>query len=293
MTTPVELKADPVVPARAELGEGPVWDQDAGRLRWVDINAGLVHAYDPATGTDEVVRYDQSVGCIALRSAGGLVAGVRDGFALLSEDGGLELIAPVEQDRADLRMNDGRCDPAGRFLAGTMSTQDEAGAGSLYCLETDGRVRRVWSDLTVSNGLDWSSDGRRLFFIDSVTRRVDVCEYDVETGAVGDRLPAVAIPPPGYPDGMCIDAEDALWVALWDGGAVHRYSPDGVLLAVVGLPCSRVTSCTFGGPNLSTLYITSAREGLRGQQLADQPLAGALFAVDPDVRGRPANTFDG
>jgi sugar lactone lactonase YvrE len=284
-----------VLDSRAELGEGPVWDTRAGVLVWVDILAGHVHRYDPATGADSVTDVGQPVGAVGLRESGGLVLAVRDGFALLDEDGPAPRpLAAVEREDLETRMNDGEVDPAGRFWAGTMELGGALGRGSLYRLDPGGAVTRVLADVSISNGLGWSPDERTLYYIDSPTQRIDAYDYDRSSGAISNRRTVVEIEAgDGLPDGLTVDAEGFLWVALWGGSAVHRYAPDGRLDQVVELPVSQVTSCAFGGSDLAELYVTSAWAGLEEQQRRAESAAGGLFRLRPGVRGLPARRFAG
>jgi sugar lactone lactonase YvrE len=204
------------------------------------------------------------------------------------------MIASVEADRRDERMNDGKCDRAGRFWAGTMALDERAGAGALYRLDVDRRVSMVLSGVTVSNGLDWTDDGRVMYFIDSPLQTVDVCDVDPESGAISNRRPFVRIPPAqGTPDGLTVDAEGGVWVALWGGGAIHRYRSDGSLDAVIRMPTTHPTSCTFGGADLGDLYITTAAIRLSPLERSQQPGAGGLFRVRPGISGRPAQRYRG
>ena len=283
------------LPARAELGEGPRWDARSQTLYWVDILKGRVHAFTPATGACRSHRIGQPVGALAVREAGGLVLALRDGFATLDLDtGAVSWIARVEHDRATQRMNDGRCDAAGRFWAGTMAFDPRPGTGTLYRLDRDGSVTPVLGDLTISNGLDWSPDGRSLYFVDSGTQRVDLFDFDPVAGTLANRRAFVQVPEAaGMPDGLVVDADGFVWVALWGGGALHRYATDGALAQVVTLPVSHPTSCAFGGPDLADLYVTSASVELTPAALARQPLAGGLFRLRPGVAGRAGHRFAG
>lgn len=288
-----ELVPELVVDAQADLGEGPVWHE--GALYWVNIVAGEVHRHDPRTGENATRNVGQPVGALVPRRSGGLVLAVRDGFAALaSMDGALDLLVEVEADDTGNRMNDGKCDRAGRFWASTMAFAATAGAGSLYRLDADLSVRRVLDGLTIGNGLAWSGDDRRFYFIDSMSGGVDVMDFDPDTGTVANRQQLVKIPDSdGIPDGMTIDDEGCLWVALWGGGAVRRYTPDGQLDRVVELPAPNVTACTFGGDDLGDLYITTARQTMTDDDLAAQPRAGGVFRVRPGVTGAPAFHFAG
>lgn len=291
-----ELAPELVLDARAELGEGPVWNAAAKELLWVDIAGRQIHRHRPETGADALVATPSEVGAVAPRRDGGLVLALADGFWLLDpDDTAPRRHRPAEADRPETRFNDGKVDPAGRFWAGTMAHDCRPGAGSLYRLDPDGRVETVLREVTISNGMAWSADGGTFYYIDTPTRRIDAFDHDPDSGAIGRRRPLVRFPQdlPGSPDGMTIDAQGALWVALWDGWAVHRYLPDGRLAAIVRMPVARPTSCTFGGEDLGDLYITSARDGLSEAELANQPNAGGLFRVRPGVIGGSSRPFAG
>ena len=281
-----------VIAAGAELGEGPVWDARSSRIAWVDITAKRIHLTDPLSGATETIEVPLAVGAVAPRAVGGFVAALQDGFWVVG-DGSAERIATIAEARPGLRFNDGKCDPAGRFWAGTMAHAAPPGAGGLYRLDRDGSATLVLDGVTISNGLAWSQDGRTMYYIDTPTQRIDAFSYILETGEIGDRRPEVHIPPEaGAPDGMTVDVEGGLWVALWGGGAVHRYL-NGRLDRVIELPVSQPTSCCFGGADMDELYITSAWEGLPPGERVAQPLAGALFRVRPGVRGTPPAVFVG
>ncbi len=275
------------------VGEGPVWDARIGRVAWVDIPAGRLHL-TTGEGETRTIQLPSAVGSIALRASGGWVAALADGFWAVADDGAVERIADVQSDRPDLRFNDGKCDPQGRFWAGTMASDKRVGAGVLYRLDPDLTVHRMVDDVSISNGLDWSLDGRTMYYVDSPTQRIDRFDFDPATGSISGRQPFVTIDPAdGTPDGLTVDAEGAVWLALWDGWIVRRYLPDGTLEREVRLPVSEVSCPVFGGPDLDELYITSAWEGLSEIQHAAEPLAGALFRVRPGVRGRPPTAFVG
>jgi sugar lactone lactonase YvrE len=288
-TSDVEL----ALKIRSAVAEGPVWDDRTQTLVWVDIMNNAVHVYDPSSGQDRSVDVGQPVGAAALRERGGLVLALRDGFALLdAELGDLRWVASVEADVPSNRMNDGKCDAAGRFWAGTMAFDVTPGVACLYRLDPDYHVSCVVTGVTLSNGLDWSADNRRMYYIDSTTQRVDAFDFDLECGLLGERRTVLTVSKEvGLPDGMMVDAEGGLWVAIHGGGAVHRYTPDGRLDRVLRVPVKHVTCCTFGGPDFGDLYITSMTYGLG--ELRDQPLAGALFRCRPGVRGRPSFRFGG
>jgi sugar lactone lactonase YvrE len=289
------IQADLLVDAHANLGEGPVWDDREGWLWWVDILGEAIHRTDPATGRDDTVPVGQLIGAVVVRASGMLVAAVREGFVAVDPASGrIELLAPVEADDRTTRMNDGKVDPAGRFWAGTMGVDHRPNAGALYRLDPDLRVTAMVPRTTISNGLDWSPDARTMYYIDTPTRRVDRFDFDPSTGAITGRAPAIPIREgAGSPDGMTVDADGYLWVALWDGWAVERYSPDGRLDRRVEVPVQQASSCAFGGPDLDQLFITTAQEGFPPGGMPDQPHAGGLFVCRPGVRGRASFRFAG
>ncbi|SHN47403.1 SMP-30/gluconolactonase/LRE family protein [Cryptosporangium aurantiacum] len=285
------MRADQVTDACAEHGEGPVWDTANGVLRFVDMLVGAVLTFDPVTG--ELTRHVVADVAAALRPRrpGGWVLATQRGFALLDRG---DLDAPEAAEPAwieaftdkSIRMNDGGCDPQGRFYCGTMAYSQDPGCGTLYRLDPDRSVHEVLTGLTVSNGLCWSSDGAHAFFVDSPTERIDVFDADPATGTLHDRRPFVQIRD-GTPDGLTIDADGGVWVALYGAGAVHRYDRHGALDLVVEVPVSQPTSCAFVDRDL---FITTTREGLPD---GAEPQAGALFHVRPGVRGLPPFGFGG
>jgi sugar lactone lactonase YvrE len=288
-TTTAELLLD----AGARLGECPRWDGARERLLWVDIDAGLVHDTDPATGTDVVHAIGQKVGALAPRARGGAVLAVATGFALMDPDGAVQQVARVDQP-ADVIMNDGACDPAGRFWAGTGALDERPGAGALHRLDADLTVTTPIPSVTLSNGIGWSPDGTRMYYVDSGTHGLDVLDFDVAAGTFANRRRLVDVDPAdGVPDGLAVDAEGAIWLALWGGGCVRRHLSDGRLDRTVAVPASHVTACALGGPDGTTLYVTTAAGYLDPGERAAQPLAGGLFAVAVDVPGPAATPFAG
>jgi sugar lactone lactonase YvrE len=269
------VNVDVALAAEALLGEGPVWDPRSSTLRWVDIERGRVHRFDPASGADTFFEVGEAVGTVAVRAAGGLVLATASGLHTCLDDGGRRTLLH-ELDTGG-RFNDGKADPWGRFWAGTYL--GATGASALYRLDPDRSLHRMLSGVTCSNGIGWSPDGATMYYIDTPTGGVDAFDHDPSSGEVTGRRRLVDVDR-GMPDGMTVDADGCLWVALWDGWAVRRYAPDGRLLATVEVPAQRVTSCAFAG---TTLYITTARTGLR--DFGDQPSAGALFACSPGVAG--------
>ncbi|MDQ3811365.1 MAG: SMP-30/gluconolactonase/LRE family protein [Chloroflexota bacterium] len=295
MTVPETLDAEVVLRVRAVVGEGPVWDERINRLVWVDIMAKAVHVLDPSSGHDRAIDLGMPVGAAALRERGGLVLALQDGFAVLDQElRNLRWVARVEEAAGTTRMNDGKADPAGRFWAGTMAFDETPGQGALYRLDPDYRLTQVVTNVTISNGLDWTLDNRQMYYIDSPIQHVDAFDYDLASGALGNRRHVLSIPKEvGLPDGMTLDAEGGLWVALHGAGKVHRYLADGRLDRVVAVPARMVTSATFGGPDFADLYITSMTSGMSVEALEAEPLAGSVFRCRPGVRGRAPFRFAG
>ncbi|MEZ0064606.1 sugar lactone lactonase YvrE [Streptacidiphilus sp. MAP12-20] len=290
---PVVHQPRPVLDVRAALGEGPLWDARENVLWWVDIPRGELHRYDPARGSDTVRAFSGPLSAVALRARGGLLLALGATVAVLEPDAAGVAPRPLAQlpmPSPEHRLNDGRCDARGRFWVGSMA-EDDPGTSALYRIEPDGadaRVVEVLTGVSISNGLDWSPDGSLAYYADSPTGEVAVFAAD-DFRRVGTLARFTGC----VPDGLTVDAEGGIWVALYDGHAVHRYLPDGTLDAVVTVPAAMVTNCTFGGPELNTLYITTASRGLSDAERAEQPHAGALFACEPGVAGRPAHRYAG
>ena len=284
----------PLADIRAHLGEGPHWDASEDILRFVDITRRLAYRYDPQTDTATSIELPQEVGAVIPRQGGGLIAAIQDGIAIVDEvTAELRLVAPIEADNPQNRMNDAKCDSRGRLWAGTMAFDFTPRAAGFYRYDLDGTVTRVLEEVTISNGMGWSADDHTMYYIDS-TEGVDTFEFDPESGRISGRRRLVTIEPDvGLADGMTVDAAGHIWVAIWGGGRVRRYTPTGELEREIRLPVSNVSSVAFGGPDYSDLYITSARIGLDDAQLRSEPLAGACFVCKPGVQGLPANQFAG
>ncbi len=278
-----EQLTDPV----AFHAEGPVWSESWGGLRWVDMFAGDILSLDGDTVNRRNVG--SFVAALRPRRTGGAVIALERGFALEDVAGRLTRLDELWSG-GDVRLNEGGCDPDGRFYCGSMAWDQRTGAGSLYRLDADGRVSVVQENLTISNGLEWSPDGSLAYFNDTPTGRVAVFDYDTDTGLTGLRTFAEIPSTAGYPDGLTVDSDGGVWVALYAGSAVRHYTPDGVLDGVVEVGADRVTACTFGGPRLDRLFITTSREGLAP---GEDPLAGSLFVADVGVTGRAVREFAG
>ena len=289
-----------ILEARADLGEGPAWEGQTGSLIWVDIHAGRLHIFNPDDGTDRSIDVGEYLGCAAPRRQGGLVLGLRSGFATIDAPlpagkATVKAIVNPEPHYPGNRFNDGKCDPAGRFLAGSMDDAEKEPSGSLYSLSPDGTVKTLLNGTRIANGLTWSPDYRSFYFIDTPTRTVMAYDYDLASGAIANARPVLSIPPAlGWPDGMTSDTQGKLWVALWGGAKLTRWNPaTGQLLEEISFPAFNVSSCAFGGPNLTDLYVTTARKDMDAVQLAKYPLSGGLFRIRTDIQGLPSFAFGG
>lgn len=277
----------------AELLERPVWDDRTETVIWVECNMGFVHRLDTAGG-HTAIDVGRRVGAAALRNNGGIVVARDDGLLFLGADG--------EPDREDVpfslapnvRFNDGACDPSGRFVIGTCSTDGSRAQGALYSVEPDGPVTELLSGITESNGLAWSLDGWTMYYIDTGEPTIWRYAYDPATGRLGDRSALISFSEgDGIADGLIVDAEGMLWAAMWEGFSVCRISPGGRVLQRLAMPVSRPTCPAFGGPGLDRLYVTTAWEGMDAAARAGEPLAGSLLVTVPGSKGLPAYRFAG
>lgn len=292
------MKPELVIDSGCTIGEGPVWDRETGRLYFIDILGRKLYCWDgrEIVGT---IAFSQSLGFAVPREGGGVVAGLPDGFYFADFDGAApRKIADPEPGRTEGRLNDGKVDPAGRVWGGTMPLSLDTGEGEagpdsgLYCLDGEGRIKTMLQGVIQGNGMDWSAGGEKFYFIDTQRFCVQEFDYDVDGNQLSGGRVCVEVPRElGIPDGMTIDREGMLWVALWGGGAVGRWDPvSGKLLERVELPAKNVTSCCFGGPALDELYITTAS---LGTDLAQYPHAGGVFRVRPGVSGKASVRFRG
>lgn len=276
------LQINAVVEHRCQLGESPVWDAKRETILWVDVLAGEIHEYGLKNQAHRIISVHGMIGSVAVCKNGNFIAALKNGFAFIDRPSGkIALATDPEPHLPDNRFNDGKCDPAGRFLAGTMSLSGQPGAGSLYAFGKNGAVTKKIEQVSISNGMAWSLDYQTFYYIDTPTFEVVSYAYNVVTGGIRDKKVAIKISKEdGCPDGMTIDTNGMLWIAHWDGWQVTRWNPHtGKKLSTVRLPVAKVTSCTFGGENLQDLYITSASVGLSDQELKMQPLAGSLMVI--------------
>lgn len=285
------------VAAQNRLGESPVWSLREQKLYWVDSRGPTIFRHDPTTGLVESLAMPSTIGSIGLRTAGPgqLIVGMQTGLHVVTFDTGRsEMIGDPESGLPENRFNDGRVDRQGRFWTGTMSDVRRDPTGSLYRLDTDRKIACLRGDVIVPNSICWSPDSRVMYFADTYRDRIMTYRFDPEAGTIHDeRLFADTSDRPGRPDGSTVDADGCLWNAEYGGGRVVRYTPDGCIERVVKLAITQPTSCTFGGKDLATLYITSASQRLNDEERAAQPLAGDVFAVDVGVKGLPEPEYAG
>jgi len=287
------MQAELLLDARATLGEGPAWDAKTQTLFWVDILGKRIHSFKDSR--DDFLQLDEFVGCVALRRDGGLIAALHASFVTLELVAGQQTFLASVSEPASNRFNDGKCDPAGRLLAGTMDMNEKYPSGNLYSLEADKPPRKLLDGIRISNGLAWSPDYKTFYYIDTPTRQVRAFDYDMDTGNISNPRVAVEVPASmGWPDGMTSDLEGRLWIALWGGSRVSRWNPaTGRLEAEVAVPALQTSSCVFGGPRRDILYVTSARVGMDTSALEKYPLSGGVFQIQTQTEGMPTFEFAG
>jgi sugar lactone lactonase YvrE len=278
-----------------DLGEGALWDPDRSRFYWVDITGHTVYARDWPDGPTRALTMPSTVGSVALRAGGGLVAALRHAVAFCDIDRGtIDIVRELESDRDGNRFNDGAVDPGGRFWFGSMDLAEASPTGAFYCLNPDTAVSQAFDGIIVSNGPAWSPDGRTMYHVDSSRRVIRAYDFDPENGVVGAGRVFVSDKAENFfPDGVTVDADGFVWNPKWAGGRIVRYAPDGTVDRVIVVPVPKPTRCAFVGPDLSTLAVTSARIGLDAAALAAAPLSGQVLLLDPGARGLPTAAFAG
>ena len=280
------MRAEQITDPIVHHGEGPAWSPSWGGLRWVDLLAGDILSL--RDGRIERKHVAEIAAAVRPRRGGGAVIGIERGFALESPDGAITVLPEVWTEKG-IRMNEGGCDPQGNFWCGSMAYDQRAGAASLYRLNAEGGVDVMLEGVSVSNGLEWSPDGSLVYYNDTATGHVAVFDFDPDEGLRNRRV-LVELPDGGRPDGLTVDSEGCVWVAVVNRGAVHRYRPDGALDGIIDVPAGKTTACAFGGDDLDRLYITTSQEDV---DTAEDPLAGALFVAEVGVTGLPLREFAG
>lgn len=274
----------------AVVGEGPIWDDIYQELIWIDVLSGKVFFYSPRDKGQRSIHLGQHVGAVALDERHDLVIAVRDGIAQFSrESGEIKYKSKIIQSE-EIRFNDGAVDPSGRFVVGSMAYEAERNMGSLYSYTLDGHVKTLLTNVGISNGICWNLDATKMYYIDSLTQSVQIFDYDLSQGLMSNARTLIQFnSQDGTPDGMTSDVDGNLWIAMWGGAQVCVVSPEGELIDRIHFPVSNVTSLAFAGPNLSDLYVTTARYLLSPEQLAQEPLAGSLFKISTNTCGKVEN----
>ena len=278
----------------ASLGEGAIWNHINNQLYWVDIEDKKLFLYDPTQQKEEFIELPSRIGTVVIINKDSVLVALEDGIHLLNtKNKDLSMFTSLSDQLIESRLNDGKCDPEGRLWVGSMHLKQLSNKANLYTVNSDGSWGKKLNDVTISNGIVWSSDKSTMFYIDTPTLKVMAYNFDATSGEITSPRVAVSIPEElGYPDGMTIDEEDMLWIALWNGNAVIRCNPKtGEIITKIDVPAHNVTSCAFGGPDLDTLYITSARIDMTNEELQEYPQSGALFKVVPGVKGVKSNLF--
>ncbi len=289
------LKVNLEIDAKAQLGEGALWHPTENKLYWVNIEGRTLHIYDPVTKEDRSIPVNERIGTVVPVQKGNALVALQNGIHYINTlTGKLHFISNPLSD-SNIRFNDGKCDPSGRFWVGSMHLEFLTNASSLYQMDTHLNIRKVLDNVTVSNGIAWTQDRKTMYYVDTPLQRIDAFDYNDTEGTITNRKVAVLIPPEkGSPDGITLDADGNIWVALWGGNAVGQFDPKtGQQLKSIAIPAPNVSSCAFGGTDLKTLYITTARGELPESQLTNFPLSGGVFSVAPGVKGIPANLFKG
>lgn len=289
------IDATVVLRANAKLGEGSIWSVENQKLYWVDIEGRCLNIFNPLTGDNKVYDVGKRIGTVVPVTKSTVLTALEDGIATVNlENGVVDYILNTEIHKEhNKRFNDGKCDPHGRFWVGTLSMDGVRNVSSLYSIDKDLDLQEQVSQVSISNGIAWSADGLKMYYIDTPTGEIVQYDFDANSGNISNRELILKIAEEdGYPDGMTIDSEGLLWVALWDGFAVIRVDPsNGNIVQKINIPAPKVTSCAFGGPDLDQLYVTTASVEMSAEELEKYPLSGSVFVVDLNVKGLPANHF--
>ncbi|GAB1855468.1 SMP-30/gluconolactonase/LRE family protein [Flavobacteriaceae bacterium MHTCC 0001] len=290
----VNLKAELEYKINAQLGEGAFWNYKTQELYWVDIESKTLNIYNPKTKHNKVFKTKSRIGTIVPINDEEVLIALEDGvYNLNTYSGGSVLFKDMSNKLLESRLNDGKCDPSGRLWVGSMHLKQEHGKANLYTIDSSGNLETKLQNVTISNGIVWTSDKKTMYYIDTPTSQIKTYDYTDKTGEISNEKVAVSIPLElGYPDGMAIDEEDMVWVGMWNGNAVIRFNPKtGELLQKIEVPAHNVTACAFGGKNLDTLYITTASIDMTEEEQKQYPLAGSIFKVVPGVKGVKSTFF--
>ena len=288
-------QAQPIFTIQTEHGEGIIWEEKEQRLYWVDIHQGKYYKANTESLAVESFQIDQPLGVLAVREKGGTVMAVRDGFAFFDEENSkFQLIEPSpEQDNEKVRFNDGAVSPDGRFFAGTMEWNGKEQIAKLFRLDPDLTWKEVEKDIWISNGIGWNMAGNTMFYIDTLQQAVFAYDYDQATGDISNKRTHIKLEDYEFPDGMCLDSDDGFWIAFWGIGKIIHFDKDGHRIEEVVVPVIHPTSCCFGGPNLTTLYISTSQVALSEEEKKLHPLAGQIFVFETNVKGKIEPKFRG
>ncbi|MBB3124287.1 sugar lactone lactonase YvrE [Mesoflavibacter sabulilitoris] len=278
----------------SKLGEGAIWNYKTEELYWVDIEGQTLNIYNPKTKNNNVIKTPSKIGTVVPYTKQQAVIALEDGIYQVNLDNGkLNQISNIEASMTENRFNDGKCDPQGNFWVGSMHLKESSPKASLYKVAPNGTTTKMIDSVTISNGIVWSKDAKTMYYIDTPTKTIKSYNYDIKTSTISNEKVAVNVPESlGYPDGMTIDQNDMLWVALWNGNAVAQFNPKtGQLISKIEVPAHNVTSCAFGGKNLDVLYITTSTKDMTNEEREKYPLAGSIFKYKPEAKGRPAFFF--
>jgi sugar lactone lactonase YvrE len=289
---PKSIIAELAAKLDCNVGEGPFWDDTKEELYFVDITNKEIKIFNPDSKSIKTIQFNQEISAVFLDHQSELIVAARDGVFAATQDGVLKaLLAPIELEDTSIRTNDAKCDATGRMWVGTMAFDFRPGAAALFSFDSD-NLKEMVSTLTISNGTGWSVDHKLMYFIDSPTKRVDIFDFDLERGELRNRRPFLSLEDlDAFPDGLTTDEDGGVWVALFGGGEVRRFDSDGVLTHVVSIPVKQVTSCCFGGGDMSELFITTAQYGMDSDSLTREPLAGSLFRVKTTFKGSKSNRY--
>ena len=279
---------------KASLGEGAIWNYKTQKLYWIDIEKKQLNIYNPKSKANKILETKSRIGTVVPFTKQEALVALEDGVHKINlQSGESNLFTDMKSELPRSRLNDGKCDPAGRFWVGSMHLEQLTGKANLYTITSENKLQKKIDSVTISNGIVWTSDKKTMYYIDTPTSSIKAYDYNNETGKISNGKVAVQIPKSlGFPDGMTIDEENMLWVGMWNGNAVIRCNPKtGKVISKVEVPAHNITSCAFGGENLDILYITSASVDMTADEIKKYPLAGSVFKIKPGVKGVNSNFY--